>query len=221
MNGGRRASKDGTSPIGSEDMVKRTVTAILLVGAVLASGVAIAKTIYLNGVDISGVRNQRFERCTVFIDGEGDVHISCEGYKVEVVDAEDEEPSSTSPGEGANAALRTRYFLVTRPSGGRAQYDLVVAVNGVERKVVRAGSSAQIVEVSSWFRKGRNTVDVTATKRLEGGRKSISRNDTLELIVGSGHEEGSVVKIDVVNISFKCDASQLSDVKKTYTINAI
>lgn len=187
---------------------------------------ALERTIYLNGVDISGVRGQTFKDTTVTIDEKGNVHLNAPQYKVEVIDEDDAPSEATRKGAsvdaGANPHLSTRYYLATRPSPmGRAQYDLVLKVNGIERKVVAAGSRPVIMEISAWFEKGANTIEVVARKNLDGGRKSVSRDDVLELIVGAGHEDDAVVKIDIVHVSFKCDASQITEMKKQFTVNAI
>lgn len=185
------------------------------------------RTIYLNGVDISGVRSQTFKDATVTIDEKGDIHLNAPHYKVEVVDEEEQAPSeATSKGAreeaGANPHLRTRYYLATKPApNGASQYDLVIKINGVERKVLGSSSRPVIMEISAWFEKGENTIEVIARKNLAGGRKSTSKSDQLELIIGSGHEEDKVVKIDLVHASFKCDASQITERKKTYKVNAI
>jgi hypothetical protein len=41
-------------------------------------------SIFLNGVNIDGLRNQSFEKCkSAKIDERGDVHLDCPGYQVE------------------------------------------------------------------------------------------------------------------------------------------
>jgi hypothetical protein len=192
----------------------------------VAAPAAMAKKVFLNGVDITGLKNQTFKNATVHIDEKGDIHLSAPGYKVQLVDSD---PGSSpadeaDPDGGANPLLRMRLFLATNPSpGGRAQYDLSVSVNGVQRKVIKSGSSPVIMEVSSWFNKGANTVQVTATKNVAGGRKSVASSDELQLLIGVGDDKGSKVQMkqDDIKINFKCNASQTSTIKQTYSINAI
>lgn len=204
-------------------MRKNSLTVLATTLALLVAPVAHARNIYLNGVDISGERGLTLKDAKVTIDERGDVHIHAPGYKVQVLDDDNSGAApSANPEAGANPELRNRYYLATNPSvGGRAQYDLTVKINGVERKVIKSGSGAVIMEVSAWLKKGANTVEIVAIKNLGGGRKSTSTGDELGLVIGAGHEEGSIVKVDVVNVSFKCNASQLSTIKKSYTINAI
>jgi hypothetical protein len=198
---------------------------MILVAALVAAAPAVtAATVYLNGVDISGVRNRTFKEATVFIDHNGDVHINSSKYKVKVVDDGSEPTGTATTGTeaGANPRLASRYFLATRPSkGGRAQYDLIVKINGIERKLIKSGSPTIIMEISAWFVKGENKVEIIARKNPVGGRKSVSSSDKLEILIGAGHEEGSIIKMDLVHVSFKCNASQITEIKKRYTINAI
>ncbi len=150
-------------------------TISLAMAMLMMAPLAHAKTtsIFLNGVDITGVRNQTFKEATVHIDHNGDVHLNAPKYKVEVVD--DDAPTSAaasagaSQAAGANSELRNRYYLATKPSpGGAAQYDFVVKVNGVERKIVPAGSKPVIMEISAWFKKGENKIEVVMRKNLAG-----------------------------------------------------
>jgi hypothetical protein len=187
---------------------------------------AMARSVFLNGVDISGVKNQTFKNATVFVDHNGDVHITAEGYKVQLVDQDPgaNPASETNPDGGANPALRMRFFMATNPSpGGRAQYDLAIAVNGVTRKLVKAGSSAVIMEVSAWFKKGQNKVKITATKNLAGGKKSNTAADELQLLIGIGDDTGNKVQMKQgdIKVNFKVNASQTTTITKSYSINAI
>jgi len=197
----------------------------VIMAALVMSPAAYARSVYLNGVDISGVRSQTFKNATVHIDEKGDVHLNADHYKVEVVDEDDAATGArtgSAVAAGANSRLRSRYYMATKATpGGAAQYDMVVKINGVERQVIKAGSEPVIEEISAWFQKGSNTVEVVARKNLEGGRKSVSPTDSVELIIGAGHEDGAVVKIDIVHVSFKCDASQITELKKKYSIEAI
>jgi hypothetical protein len=58
--------------------------AIFVLVGLMAPAVALAASVYLNGVRIDGVTNQKFEKATVRIDEKGDVHINAPGYAVRV-----------------------------------------------------------------------------------------------------------------------------------------
>ncbi|MFO8071466.1 MAG: hypothetical protein R6V85_06285 [Polyangia bacterium] len=206
-------------------MKKRSAIAGLAAVVMLAAPLAAAaRVVYLNGVDISHVKSRTFKDVECHIDENGDIHLSAPHYKVEMADEKDDEKkSSTDRSEaGANPELRTKYFLATKPSPqGRAQYDVVVEINGVERKVIEAGDGAVITEISAWLKKGKNTVVLEAKKNLEGGRKSTSSQDELTVLIGAGHEEDNVVKMDVVHLKFEVDASQIAPQEKRTSFNAI
>lgn len=81
-----------------------TRSALLIIAAVAAwAGQAWALDVYLNGVLITGVRNQDFENATVSLDDEGNVRISAPQYRVEREDQTDRGPggrettTTTSP----------------------------------------------------------------------------------------------------------------------------
>lgn len=200
---------------------QKLAVAIIAVAVLAYSPDALARSIYLNGVEISSLKNHTFKNATVHIDDKGDVHINAPGYKVELVD--DDAPASAPDKEGgANAALSAHYYLVTKPSpDGRAQFDFVIKINGVERKVIPAGSPQIIMEISTWLKPGENEVLITARKNMGAGRKSVSTADKAEVIIGTGHEESSIVKIDVVNGSLQVTAAQLSDSTKRIVLQAI
>ena len=205
---------------------RRIAISALAVAVLVAPAALLARQVFLNGVDISHLKNKTFEGATVHIDADGDIHLDAPGYEVKVVDdtpGADKEPDQVAREDGgANPLLRNRYFLATQPSPqGRAQFDFVVSVNGVERKRIEAGSPPVILEVSAWFQKGKNTVEVRAIKDLEGGRKSTSESDAALLLLGSGHEEEKVVKMDVVHVRFEANAAQLVERSEKYTVNAL
>ncbi len=201
------------------------VVLIVLTGATAAQ----ARKVYLNGVDISAVRGQTFKQATVIIDSTGDVRIDAPGYKVELVDQNQTEkapakatPPTISPDPGGpNSMLTKRYFLVTQPSQlGRAQYDFSVTINGVKRKEIRVGTPQIIMEMSSWLRVGDNEIVITASKNLEGGQKSTSPADEARIMIGTGHEEEKIVKIERIWASMKVNASSLSNTQKRFNIIA-
>ncbi len=199
----------------------RTKHAVILVLAVLlAAPCALAAgKLFLNGVDITGVKDRSFKNVkAVQIDANGDIHMDAPQYEVKVMETGG---NAAAAGGDANAAgLSGRYYLATTGPGKRVQYDLTIAVNGVERLVIKASDNATIEEITGWLQKGDNTILVTARKQLGAGRLSTAKDDVLTLMIGTGHVENKVVKIDRLTAEFKCDASRLSDFAKTYTLRA-
>ncbi|QRN93778.1 hypothetical protein JRI60_32000 [Archangium violaceum] len=73
--------------------MRRSTLALALTALLPAS--ALAGSVFLNGVRIDGVTNQKFEKPTsVRIDEKGDVHIEAPGYAVKLVNAP---PSTPAP----------------------------------------------------------------------------------------------------------------------------
>lgn len=60
----------------------RSAAAVVLV--TLAPAVALAGSVFLNGVKIDGVTNTKFEKATVRIDEAGNIHIDAPGYAAKV-----------------------------------------------------------------------------------------------------------------------------------------
>ena len=72
--------------------------ALVLLAAVLVPTPALAAgAVYLNGVRIDGVTNQKFEKATVRIDEKGDVHIDVVGFKVQVITQPGPAPAAVAP----------------------------------------------------------------------------------------------------------------------------
>src|SRR5207245_10778382 len=89
----------------------------------------LAASIFLNGVNIDGVRAQTFEKCrAVRIDDKGNLHLDCPGYQVENPGGAAAAPVvlPSIPVAGASLAppsLAKHYFLVPEPSArDPAQY---------------------------------------------------------------------------------------------------
>ncbi len=203
-------------------MIKNLVVLIALI-AITASPAVHARSVFLNGVNISAVRNQTFKKVSVSLDKHGNVYIDAPGYKVEVVDPEQVgEPAATSSRKGGpNPLLTKRYYLVTQPSpGGRAQYNFVVSVNGDKYKTIKAGSPQVIEEISALLHKGENEIIIKGTKNLSSGRKSSSPMDEASIILGIGHEDGKIVKIDKVKAKVKANASQDGIIEKHFVLVA-
>ena len=199
-------------------MKKTTVWLIVMLG-IFAAGTAAARSVYLNGFDISDIRDQKFEKVNVTIDQDGNVRIEGKQYDVKVVP-----PSQNALNDrgGPNPALKEKYYLVTQPpkGGAKVQYDYVVTVNGKDRRRISSDAPQLILEISAWLKKGVNDIKVTATKSVTGGRKSFSAQDTAALLVGTGHVENKIVKIDRITMEVRVDGSGMQTVEKRFVIAA-
>jgi hypothetical protein len=178
-------------------------------------------SVYLNGVNIDGLRSQKFEKCkAVRIDDRGDVHLDCPGYQVEQPPAAATLPAPAPLIPSAVAAAMTkRYWLVTEDKdGASAQYDVDVFVNAKFIRRIKAGEPQVVLEITRHLRPGTNKVLFAATKRVEGGRKSASPASYLKLVVGEGNEGGNTVTIDNPLIETKRTAAETDNVNEEFTI---
>ena len=182
-------------------------------------------SIFLNGVNIDGLRGQKFDKCrTVRIDERGDVHLDCPGYQVEHPPAA--VPASTSSPalapllpSAVAGAMSKRYWLVTeeKDSAG-AQYDVDVFINAKFVRKIRAGEPQVVLEITRYLHPGANKVLFAATKRAEAGRKSALPASFLKMVVGEGDSGGNTVTIDNPLIESKRTATETENVNEEFTI---
>jgi hypothetical protein len=184
------------------------------IAALLAAPEATAN-VYLNGVDISSVRGQTFEKCdSVTIDAAGNVMLNCPGYQVEAVEAPKPppRPAAAAPAQ-VGGALGKRYFMVTeRSADGAAQYDIDVYINSKWVRRLRSDEEQIVMEVTKYMGPGSNRVLFAATKNLEGGRKSFSPASFISVIIGEGDMQGSKVMIDNPLIEWKRTGAESENV---------
>jgi len=196
---------------------------------VAAAGLAVPSlglagpAVTLNGVNITGVANQKFENVNVIIDAQGNLEIQAKGYAVRttvpaapspgvapspaaVLPASRPPAGGPSAGTGmvANATsaqparLTRRYFLATeqsQPDG--TQYDVEVFINASWIRVVKSADPQVVTEVTRYLRPGTNKVTLSCVKKLQGvDRRNVGADVTLKVVVGAGNIGGDHVMID-------------------------
>ena len=188
--------------------------------------------LFLNGVNIDGVRGQTFEKCrTVRIDERGDIHLDCPGYQVEGAAAAPSPkgaPATASAQAAAPAAapatpgvITKRYFLVTEQNEqGAAQYDLDLFINSKWVRKFRAGEDQVVMELTKLLQPGSNKLIFAATKHLEAGRRSASPSTFIRVVVGEGESGGGNVMIDNPLLECKRTAAEIDNVNEEFTIQA-
>ena len=179
----------------------------------------LAASIFLNGVNIDGLRGQKFEKCkAVRIDDRGDVFLECPGYQVEQpAAAAAPAPAPLIPSAVA-AAMTKRYWLVSEEKdSASAQYDVDVFVNARFIRKIKAGEPQVVLEITKYLRPGTNKVLFAASKR-PGERKSASPASFLKLVVGEGDSGGNTVTIDNPLIESKRTAAETDNVNEEFTI---
>jgi hypothetical protein len=179
--------------------------------------------IFLNGVNIDGLRSQSFEKCkTVKIDERGDVFMDCPGY--EVKEAPPPAAAPLPPIAAASLiapppAITKHYWLVSEERAG-AQYDLDVFVNAKWLRKIKAGEPQIVLEVTKYLHPGPNRILFAATKRLEGARSSASPASFLKVTVGEGEAGGNTVMIDNPLVECKRTAAETENVNEEFSLQA-
>jgi hypothetical protein len=214
--------------------------AVLLAAGPAAAGPAVT----LNGVNIDGVTDQRFENATVVIDAAGNVHITARGYAVKgepaapppVAEAAAGLPPAPPPPPPAGAAapsgpaataaaaprLTRRYFLATEqtlPDG--TQYDVEVFINSSWIRVLRSSDPPWVGEVTRFLKPGTNKVTLAATKKLAGvERRHYTKDVALRVVLGEGNVGGDHVMIDDPLVLMTRTAAEVDDKTEEFTIEA-
>lgn len=208
--------------------------ALALALAALAAPPAPGPKVSLNGINIDGVANQRFENCTVTIDASGNVNIEAKGYTVRpagggaapALKAVPLAPAAPPPapppaaGPAAPEKLARRYFLVTeqtRPDG--TQFDIAVFINAKWIRELKSQEDQVVAEVTRYLRPGPNKVTLAATKR-PGERKSTSPDVVYRVVIGEGDQGGDHVRIDSPLVDARRTAAEAGDVTEEFTLVA-
>ncbi|XXF75491.1 hypothetical protein P2318_20750 [Myxococcaceae bacterium GXIMD 01537] len=102
-------------------MIRSPLRAALPLIASLLPALALASSVYLNGVKIDGVTNQKFEKATVRIDEQGNVLIEAPGYAARVVSAPPAAPAAQPPAAPAAAPVAAPAPPAPAPATATAQ----------------------------------------------------------------------------------------------------
>src|ERR1700722_530991 len=101
-------------------MSSRIRLAMMIAAALVISSSAVASSVYLNGVNIDGVTDQKFEKCTVRIDSQGNVFIDAPGYAAKVMQGGS---APTQPLPAPPQASTTGPQTLSAPLARPAPYD--------------------------------------------------------------------------------------------------
>jgi hypothetical protein len=184
----------------------RAAIALFLLAATAEAG-----SVYLNGVKIDGVTNQKFEKATVRIDEKGNVMIDAPGYRVQQVEG----GSNDSP---SGSVITRHYFLVTEQTAvGMTDYDVDIYVNGKYVRKLRNGEDQIVTEVTKHLSPGANKILFVA-KKSGGDRHSFSKDHVLRVLIGEGNMSGDHVMIDNPLVKFERTAADTNDVSQEFTL---
>ncbi|HEY3358721.1 MAG TPA: hypothetical protein VGQ83_36070 [Polyangia bacterium] len=162
---------------------------------------ALAKEVVLKNVDVR-------------IDTKGNVFISAKGVKVTTSKGEETKPAN------ATAEVSRRYYLVTMQSRtGATQYKVDLFINGKWTKQVHSKNAQEIAELTRYFKAGKNTVHLVATKDYGGGpRISSSPADTYDVLIGEGQESAGRILLEKKLVEFRRTADETENRQAAYTI---
>jgi hypothetical protein len=181
----------------------------------------VAASVFLNGVNIDGVRAQNFEKCrSARVDDKGNVYLDCPGYQAESIGS-GAAAMPTIPVAGASLVpvrLSKHYFLVTEQNdGAAAQYDVDVYVNSKWVRKVRSGDEQIVLDISRYLTPGANKLLFAATKRVA---KAAAPTSFVRLIVGEGESSGAQVLIDNPLLECKRNGAEVDNVNEEFTLQA-
>jgi hypothetical protein len=205
-------------------MLRKTTIAVVLVVALVGLSAG-AVEVYLNGVQITGAKDQEIDKAKVTLDKNGNVHISAPDYKVREVGTPGAPGPGTSPPPAApttTANLRNKYFIVTevtRP--GMTGYTIQVMVNNKFLKALPDTVSQHVLELNNYLNEGTNTVSFRAVRSKGKSAQSTLASDAFSAVLGEGKgREGGTLTIDNVLAEFKVTAIDRGEKAKTFTIKA-
>ncbi|GAB4298794.1 MAG: hypothetical protein Kow0090_14290 [Myxococcota bacterium] len=209
-------------------------TLILLIATLLASaGYAQNSKIYLNGVEITGISNQKFENVTVELDNHGNILIIAPQYRVKSreevappTSASQSDPSTLSQKSSPSAATNQnppgkRFYLVTYFSPeSRADFDVDIFVNGKFYKRILSQDDQVIEEISSLMSKGENKIAISATKNVVAGAPLSTPDSFLQIIIGEAKMQGNQVIIEKPYVNYRLTGAQSGTIHKNFTVTA-
>ncbi len=183
--------------------------------AVVLAFPSFAADVFVNGVNVDGLKGQHFEKVNVSVDDKGNVHIDAPGYNVKRVTVG---PQPAAPAHD-EAIITKTYFLVTEQTPvGMTEFDIDVAINGKVLRTLRSGDEQLVVDVTKHLKPGHNTVLFHARKSLadKEAPKSHSKTHIFRVIVGEGTMSDTHVLIDKPVVTFTRNASEQTDVSQEF-----
>jgi hypothetical protein len=176
--------------------------------------VALATTVYINGVRADVLPEITLTNVTVKVDAKGDLYITAPGYKVEVAPPTSYTPgyaptgtpiqsnpppvasTVTNPPTATSGVPVGTWWLVTEDNQSMGQI-VDVVVNGTVVRRVQSGDPQLILDLAPYLHRGANTVSMNAisgTTPLGGG--------ILNIYVGRGSNVSGTIRIDAPDVRY-------------------
>ena len=196
--------------------------------ALVFAGTLFAQTrIYLNDVEITGLKGQKFENCTVELDGAGDIKIIAPQYKIKTEETSASKPEETpikakteEPPPAAPKAGGKRYYLVTSFSeGARADFDLDIFINGKFYKRILSHDPRVAEDITGLLKDGvENKFTISAVKNVPAGAPISTPDSFVLLVVGEASVSGDEVTIDKPLVNFRLTGAQSGTIHRSFNI---
>ena len=193
----------------------KTLFSILALTLLLASP-ARAADVYINGQQVRGVTGLTLEGCAVTFNTRGDVYITAPGYTVAATAAMGEQVRTVTQPIGPVAAVKNRYFLVTRTNApGAVPLDFEVYVDGKKVKTISSEENGLVVELTLFLVPGDNTIEIRSlAKATTAGAPS----DSFGIIIGRGAPNAGSLEIDDVLLNYEVKANDPAPRTDTFKI---
>ena len=149
---------------------------VLIAGAFPAVG--FSQDVFINGVEVQGLRNVELPGVTVVVDGEGNYHINAPQFEVQTL-----APPLASVSDGENEGLQYGTWWLASADQGSAHQDVEILVRGRSVATVRSGEPPVILDISAFLVRGNNVITFRSAENSEPS------NGTLAIYIG----EGSVI----------------------------
>jgi len=161
--------------------------------------------VFINGQKVRGVTGLTLKGCTVTFNLKGDVHITAPGYKVAAAAAMGEQVNTVAQPTGPIAAVKNRYFLVTRTNTpGAVPLDFEIHVGGKLVKTVSSEDNGLVVELTLFLAPGKNAVEIRSlAKTTVAG----APGDSFGMIIGRGAPNAGSLEIDDVLLNYEVSAN--------------
>ena len=192
---------------------------LTILAAMMLSSTAFASpSIIFNGVDITGVTDQKFTNVTVEFDSNGNIILTA--------------PSSTLPAQivGSNLptplpppsidtlpdTVKPTYIIATFDSPGLLGHNVDVYVNGQFVKTFYQGTAQQTYDISAFLHRGKNTIQYRMIMAADSGTSSRATVEfSLAKLTG---KQGNAIELTGQYATLKINGI---DGAKTYSVDVM
>jgi len=198
--------------------MKPKLTVLMLLALSPALVLAAGVEVYLNGVQITGAREQVIENARVELDKAGNVHIDAPDYKVRELGADGGSPAASPE----PPRLSKKYFLVTEVARPKSTgYEIQVMGNNRLLTTLTDELPQFVLELNDKLQAGTNSVSFRALRPAQKATTARQASDIFNVVLGEGHgEEGGTLTIDKVLGEFQVSATEQGEKAQTFTFSA-